>query len=572
MKTIAQLLLLLVATTALAAARPNIILIMTDDQGYGDLGATGNTVIDTPSIDKMATESASLSRFYVSPVCSPTRACLMTGRYNYRTRCIDTFRGRSNMDPAEFTIAEAMRAGGYATGIFGKWHLGDCYPMRAMDQGFDESLVLNGGGLAQPADPIENDNRYTNPVLVHNGKRVATKGYCTDVYFDAAIKFIETQNRAEKPFFAYVAPNAPHGPFHDVPEDLRKKYMAKDMSAINFGRKLNAKDHDKLARIAAMIENIDQNVGRLNNHLKKLGIERDTIVIFMVDNGPNTARYVGNARGNKTHVHEGGIHSPFFIRWPGTLQPGIASDRIAAHIDVMPTLLDAAGIAIPKNLDGTSVLPLLKREKVQWPERTIHIQTHRGDTPQRYHHFAAITQRWKLVRPSGFGSESPKANAPFELYDLLADPMEKNNLHEKNPEVAERLKAGYDKWFDDVSATRPNNYAPPRIVIGTDHETSTWLTMQDIRPQGPGWGTSGQWLLSAPKAQKYRISYLSATPFATGTTAELNVAGIKKSQPVADGKIVFENVSIPAGEHQLSAMTTTNGKEKLPWQVLLERQ
>ncbi|HCK71663.1 MAG TPA: arylsulfatase, partial [Planctomycetaceae bacterium] len=187
----------------IAADRPNVILIITDDQGYGDFGATGNDIIETPNLDELASRSASMSTFYVSPVCSPTRACLMTGRYNYRTRCIDTFVGRSMMEPNEITIAEVLAANGYRNGLFGKWHLGDCYPMRPQDQGFHEVLMHKGGGLGQPSDPRENNRRYTDPILFHNGEQVNTKGYCTDVYFDAALSSIETEVSNGNSFFTY---------------------------------------------------------------------------------------------------------------------------------------------------------------------------------------------------------------------------------------------------------------------------------------------------------------------------------------------------------------------------------
>ena len=202
---------------AAATSRPNIILIVTDDQGWGDLSCHGNPVIDTPQLDAMAQRSGRLSRFYVSPVCSPTRACLMTGRYNFRTRVIDTFKGHSMMEPDEVTVAEVLKTAGYATGIFGKWHLGDCYPMRPQDQGFDTSVVFRGGGLAQPAEPLENAQRYTNPLLWRNGQQFQANGYCTDVYFDEAMQFIEDSAATEQPFFAYIATNAPHSPYHDVP-------------------------------------------------------------------------------------------------------------------------------------------------------------------------------------------------------------------------------------------------------------------------------------------------------------------------------------------------------------------
>jgi arylsulfatase/arylsulfatase A len=211
----------------LAADRPNVVLIMTDDQGYGDFGATGNRLIETPHLDAMAKRSASMSTFYVSPVCSPTRACLMTGRYNYRTRCIDTWVGRSMMEPEEVTVAESLRAAGYATGIFGKWHLGDCYPMRAIDQGFDTAVIHRGGGLAQPSEPRESGRRYTDPILYRNGKPFQSRGYCTDTYFSEAIEFIEQSSQAKKPFFVYLPTNAPHGPFHDVPEKLREALRPK---------------------------------------------------------------------------------------------------------------------------------------------------------------------------------------------------------------------------------------------------------------------------------------------------------------------------------------------------------
>jgi arylsulfatase A-like enzyme len=238
-------------------ARPNIILIMTDDQGYGDLGVTGNPLINTPHIDALASRSAYLSDFYVSPVCAPTRASLMTGRYNYRTRVVDTFKGRAMMDPQEITLAETLRQAGYKTGIFGKWHLGDCYPVRPQDQGFDEALVHRGGGLAQPSEPIANQRRYTDSILLHNGEEVTTQGYCTDVYFEAAMKFIDQAQDQGSPFFVYIPPNAPHDPFHDVPEELYQKYKQMDLSPV-LGERVQ--DTDKVARTFAMIENIDQNV------------------------------------------------------------------------------------------------------------------------------------------------------------------------------------------------------------------------------------------------------------------------------------------------------------------------
>ena len=222
--------LVLALTDVALAERPNVIVIMTDDQGVGDFGFAGNQLIDTPHLDALYKGGVHLEEFYVSPVCSPTRACLMTGRYNYRTRCIDTYLGRSMMEPQEITVAEVLNAAGYRTGIFGKWHLGDNYPMRAIDQGFDEALIHKGGGLAQPSEPRENGRRYTDAILFRNGKQVQTKGYCTDVYFDAAIDFVKTTTDNDDNFFVYIPTNAPHGPFHDVPQELYDDYSQKDFS------------------------------------------------------------------------------------------------------------------------------------------------------------------------------------------------------------------------------------------------------------------------------------------------------------------------------------------------------
>jgi len=342
------------AVCAADGTRPNVILMMTDDQGYGDFGFVGNPVVKTPHLDAMAGRSARMTQFYVSPVCTPTRACLMTGRYNYRTRAIDTYLGRAMMDTAEVTIAELLRGAGYTTGQFGKWHLGDNYPMRPSDQGFDEVLCHRGGGIGQPSDPIGGEGKYTDPILFHNNEQVSMQGYCTDIYFDAAFDFMRKSVEEDKNFFAYIATNAPHGPFHDVPEELRKMYMDMNLRsgmAPGASEKAYEKAKDTMARIYAMETNIDQNVGRLFEKLKELGIYEDTLVLFLVDNGPNGNRFVGPFRGRKGQVVDGGIRSPLLAHWPAQLEAGQNSDRVAAHIDLLPTILDACGFAKPKELN-----------------------------------------------------------------------------------------------------------------------------------------------------------------------------------------------------------------------------
>ena len=467
---------------------PNIILIMTDDQGWAQAGFRGNDVIQTPNLDRLASESVNLTRFYVSPVCAPTRASLMTGRYNYRTGVVDTYIGRAMMHGDEVTVAEMLSEAGYKTGIFGKWHLGDNYPMRPMDQGFQEVLVHKGGGIGQPSDPP--GTSYFDPILQLNGKQQPYAGYCTDIFFNTAMMFIE-QNRDE-PFFAYIPTNAPHSPY-DVPESYIEPYRAQGLN-------------DKDARIYGMIANIDENVGKLLDLLDKRGLTENTIVIFMTDNGPTTRRYTAGLRAQKASVYEGGIRVPFLVRWPARLAPR-TDDRIAAHIDVLPTLIEAAGATLPddRKIDGISLLPRLLDGEATVDERTLYIQSHRGNQPQLFRAFAAITQKYKLVQAQHFGRPMPD-DAPLELYDVQADAGEQNDLASQDLEVLERLKKGYEEWFGDVSSTR--GFDPPRILLGSGHENPVILTRQDWRVAGAdGYGDKnlGYWEVNVASAGNYEV-------------------------------------------------------------------
>ena len=559
---------LFICSIAFADDRPNIVLIMTDDQGYGDLSSMGNTVLDTPHIDSLAHQGASVDTFYVSPVCSPTRASLMTGRYSYRTRLVDTFKGRSMMEPGEYTIAEALVESGYRTGIYGKWHLGDNYPMRPTDQGFDESLIHLGGGLGQPSEPRENKRRYTNPILFYNNQSIQTYGYCTDVYFDGAINFIDESLKAKRPSFTYIATNAPHSPYHDVPEALYQKYKNRDLSPILLG---NNQDTDTVARVFAMIENIDQNVGKLLAHLDKRRIAENTIVIFMVDNGPNTRRYVANSRGKKNEVHDGGIRSPFYIRWPAQIDAGTRVEKVSAHIDVMPTLLEAAQATLPSDhpFDGRSILPLLKGDSANWPDRSLILQIHRGDEPIPLHHIAVREQRWKLVHPTGFGNSSMAPNVPLELYDMVSDPAETKNLFEEHPEIANRLTQTYENWFADVSSTRPDNYAPPRITLGTEYETSTTLSTQDRRETQSG----GEWLLQFEGRRQYDVEFLWKENV-SDLDLELKIGDILSTLTIesATDTARIQKLRIPSGEASLSTRVLKGNKKNNPYHIVLHRR
>ncbi|MBM4042793.1 MAG: arylsulfatase, partial [Planctomycetes bacterium] len=329
--------------------RPNVLLIITDDQCYGDLGCHGNEKLKTPNLDKLAAESVEFTQFYVCPVCAPTRASLMTGRYNYRTGAIDTYLGRAMMHPDEVTLAEVLAAAGYKTGIFGKWHLGDNYPLRPIDQGFQEALTHKGGGLCQPSDFPGNPG-YTDPILDHNGKPEPTKGYCTDVYTDAALKFIEA-NKGQ-PWFCYHATNAPHSPLQ-VDEKYVEPYRKMGLG-------------ENTAKVYGMVANIDENVGRLLAKLDELKLAENTIVIFLTDNGPcgsqrdkgQPIRFNAGLRDQKGTVYDGGIRVPFFFRWPAKIKTGRKVGTIAAHIDVLPTLAAACGARVPPDikLDGLSLM------------------------------------------------------------------------------------------------------------------------------------------------------------------------------------------------------------------------
>jgi len=527
---------------------PNVVLMITDDQGYGDLGCHGNTDIQTPHLNAFAGQSVEFTRFYVSPVCAPTRACLMTGRYYYRTGVVDTYLGRAMMRTGEVTLAELFRDAGYRTGIFGKWHLGDNYPLRPSEQGFEESLVHNGGGIGQPSDPP--GNMYFDPVLKHNNIDKKYEGYCTDIFTDGAIQFIE-KNR-DRPFFAYLSTNAPHTPLQ-ISDDYVKPYLSKGLN-------------EETARIYGMVENIDDNFGRLLETLKAMQLENTTIVIFMTDNGPqlnnNQAdRFNAGLRGRKGGVYENGIRVPFFVRWPGTFQAEEKISTVGAHIDILPTLLDVCGIEAPEDVevDGASLMPLLDGSNTGLPDRTIYAQWHRGDEGLMYRQFCAVSQKYKLVQPRHFeygmnmGEEVKKILAYIELYDITTDPGEQNNIASRHPDVVRKMLEEYEDWFADVSA---RGFAPPRIHVGTPHENPVILTRQDWRGPVAGWGKKdlGYWEILVAENGRYDIN-LRFAPLDTPAEAHFRFGKTHLSRQLQDNvtSYTFRSVYLDAKPGRLEA-------------------
>ncbi len=542
-------------TLARESSRPNVVLIMTDDQGYGDFGFTGNPIIQTPHLDRLATESVFLTNFCVSPVCTPTRACLLTGRYNYRTRAIDTYRGRAMMDADEVTIAETLSSAGYETGIFGKWHLGDCYPLRAMDQGFKESLVFRGGGLSQPSDPPESTG-YFDPVLFRNGEAVKTKGYCSDIYTEEAITFM--RNNKNRPFFVYLPFNCPHSP-HEVKEQDYLLYKDRITAATQFtfpGYPFEGEfNPEQTARLYGMVTNIDENIGKVLSALVELGLERDTIVIFLTDNGPAFPRYNGIFRGSKTQVYEGGIHVVCLWRWPGHLQPGTKVDLPLAHIDILPTIEEICGVVHPVTapLDGRSFAKPLLGGSMNWPERTLFFQWHRGNVPELYRNFTARGSKFKLVQPLG-GADGKPLSPVYELYDLLADPCEKENIAASHPEIVKKLLNEYENWFDNVSHTR--GYDPPRIVIGDPHSPHVSLTRQDWRDAQTEWKPEGigYWEVNVVREGPQRFDFIFHPTMGPGKAyLRLGDAAMEVPVPQESERCSFEAVPLKAGEGRIEA-------------------
>jgi arylsulfatase A-like enzyme len=554
----------------LAADRPNIVVILTDDQGIGDLSLHDNPILKTPNLDRIATTGVRFSRFYVAPVCSPTRSSLLTGRYYYRTGIVDTFQGRSMMHADEVTLADTLAAAGYRTGLFGKWHLGDCYPLRPQDHKFGEVLMHRGGGIGQPSDP-PGGGSYFDPHLEHNGKPVQRKGYISDILTDAALEFMDQP--AKEPFLVWLAFNAPHTPL-EVPAKYLDLFKDLDLGPDKFpklGQPWKPPADFTTARIYGMVKNIDDNVGRLLTHLEERKLRDNTIVVFLSDNGPQQERYKMGLRGLKGTVFEAGIRVPFCISWPGRLKAGRTVSTPAAHIDLLPTLLDLCGVVREKGpaLDGRSLVPLLDDPDARWAPRTLFTQWHRGDTPQMGRAFAAIGPRWKLAQPMGVAEGSPLTNPPLLLFDLVEDPYEQHDRAKEHPDTVAELKKAYEAWFEDVKKSR--EFQPPRIVIGAPQELVTTLTRQDWRGAGPG--RPGHWNVEIARGGTYRVRlWFPAVKAETQITFELGKTLVKQTVALGTKETTLTGVKLEAGPGQLQVTLEIGMDRTGPTHVELTRE
>ncbi|MFQ6131986.1 MAG: arylsulfatase [Armatimonadota bacterium] len=546
------------------ANRPNVVLVMTDDQGYGDLACLGNPVIQTPNLDRLHGQSVRLSNFHVDPTCSPTRSSLMTGHYSSRTGVWHTIMGRSLLGRHEVSMADVFAAAGYRTGIFGKWHLGDNYPYRPEDRGFQEVLVHGGGGVGQGPDYWGND--YFDDTYRHNGQWKPFQGYCTDVFFRNAIRFIEA-NRSQ-PFFCYLPTNAPHGPYN-VAEKYSKPYEEKGVPP-------------RQAAFYGMITNIDENMGHLMRRLEGLGLAENTILIFMTDNGTSGGDS-GGMRGKKGSEFDGGHRVPCFIRWPaGGLGAARDVEQLSAHIDLLPTLIALCGLESPEGVafDGADLSPLLRGQEADWPDRTLLVHSQRIDHPQKWRKSAVMTQRWRLV------------NGEI-LNDMNADPGQTTNVADDHPEVVQRLRQAYEDWWEDLSE-RFDEYCP--IVIGSHEENPCRLMSHDWHGPNPVWSqgavragnaSNGFWAIEVAQDGTYEFALrrwpleadapiTAAIPKGkaiSATKARLKIADVDLTKPIPeDAHAVTFQARLKAGQTRLQTwFTDDEGASRGAYYVYVKR-
>ncbi len=526
--------------TALVAGAehpPNVILIMTDDQGYGDIAAHGHPHLKTPNMDRLWRESVRLEHFHVDATCSPTRSALMTGRFPGRVGVWHTTSGRNLLRTDETTMGDVFQSAGYRTGVFGKWHLGDNYPYAARFRGFDDAVVHAGGGVGQTPDYWGND--YFEDHYDDNGTWRPFQGYCTDVWFGEALRFI--RESGDEPFFLYLPTNAAHQTRPHVPDRYRALYDDVDTN-------------DRLRIFWGMITNIDDNLGVLLDRLEDWDLLDNTILVFMGDNGSTmgprmypeneradwSATYNAGLRGWKGSHYDGGHRSFCFIHHPaGGLGGGREIHRLTAHLDLLPTLAELCGIALPDHVvpDGKSIVPLLQNpDDESWPDRKLLIEHQRVHIPEKWRDTVIMTDRWRLVNNE-------------ELHDIQADPGQRDNVIAAHPEVVAQLAGFYDAYWEQVSK-RHHEISP--FYVGAEAQNPVQLNAHDWMPPREGrapWNQpgvhnrvvgNGTWNVHVARTGRYRLTLRERPAVADfplkAETAALEIGGGEKiTQAVEEG-------------------------------------
>ncbi len=430
--------------------KPNVIIILTDDQGYGDLSSHGNPVLKTPNLDQLRTESVRFTDFHVSSMCTPSRGQILTGVDAFRNGATCVSRGRSLIQPGLPTLADIFSENGYKTALFGKWHLGDNYPYRPEDRGFQETVHHSAWGITSIPDYWTND--YFDDTYLHNGVYEEYEGYCTDVWFNESMKWMKERQNNDEPFFVYLPTNAPHTP-HWVAEKYSEPYV----------------DYPKVKNFFGLISNIDENMGKLMAMLEETGLRENTILIFMSDNGTVIGHKVFNAgmRGHKTELYDGGHRVPFFISWPnGNIGEPRDINDLAQSQDIFPTLMELCKLetAKPLSVDGISLAEVLSREKASLPDRMCVVQydRHVQGLTEKWES-AVLWNKWRLVNGE-------------ELYNIDSDPGQEKDISSENPNVMKKMRDHYEEWWTEVEANRSKLYP---ISIGSEKEHPVKLTSCD---------------------------------------------------------------------------------------------
>ena len=501
-----------------AETRPNIVVILADDQGWGDLSASGNTNLSTPRIDSLARDGATCERFFVCPLCSPTRAEFLTGRYHSRGGVRGVSTGQERLDPNVRTIADTFKAAGYATGAFGKWHNGSQWPYHPNARGFDEFYGFTSGHWGE----------YFNPPLEHNGVFVRGKGYIADDLTDHAIRFIE--QHADRPFFCYLPLNTPHSPFC-VPDNYWDRF--KDKPIAMRGPDADKEDLPVTRCVLAMCENLDWNVGRVLDKLAALHLADNTIVVYFSDNGPASSRWNGGMKGRKGSTDEGGVRAPCFIRWPAKIKPGVGAPQIAGAIDLLPTLASLAAVPLigAEPLDGKDLSPLLLAGGAgEWPDRMLFS-----------HQAGRVSVRNQQYRLDDRGA----------LFDMISDPGQKTDVSRERPQIAAQLSAAVAEWRREVLPAARDDDRP--FPVGYAEFPMTPLPARDGVPHGNirrsspapncsyfvNWTDpqdSMTWDIDVHAAGSYEVAIYYTCPIAdAGSTVELNFKNDRLEGVVAPG-------------------------------------